>query len=159
MLQIQGLPSLVSFHLTCVMLLIHVTSAHITKQIELLLNQIRPLPKIGYFKLLIGGTSRCCWKIFTEEQYNLTEEAALTILREHNLLVIVQEGDPCHKCGSVMQKKESVTEEGNIVSHNAFTGHRITKKLYPGSKLLRNLLASCFHFSVMIKTCKCICFS
>jgi len=34
----------------------------------------------------------------------LTEEAALAF-REHNLLYAVQEADPCHKCGSVMQEK------------------------------------------------------
>ena len=38
------------------------------------------------------------------------EEAALTFLREHNLLDTAQEAHPCHKCGSVMQEKESVTE-------------------------------------------------
>ena len=35
----------------------------------------------------------------------LTEEAALPFLRDHNPLDTVQEADPCHKCGSIMQEK------------------------------------------------------
>ena len=42
----------------------------------------------------------------------LTEEAALAFLREHNLLDTVQEADPCHKCGSVMQEKRKRNRGG-----------------------------------------------
>jgi len=38
-------------------------------------------------------------------------EAALAFSREHNLLDTVLEADPCHKCGSVTQEKESIAEE------------------------------------------------
>ena len=34
-----------------------------------------------------------------------TEEAALAFLRAQNLLDAVQEADPCHKCGSIIQQK------------------------------------------------------
>jgi len=44
----------------------------------------------------------------------LTEEAALTFLREHNILDKVHEADPCHKCGSVMQEKRKRNRVGDF---------------------------------------------
>ncbi len=44
----------------------------------------------------------------------LTEAAALTFSREHNVLDTVQEADPCHECGSVMQEKRKRTRGGEF---------------------------------------------
>jgi len=44
----------------------------------------------------------------------LTEEAALTFLRENNLLDRVQEAYPCRKCGSVMQEKRKCNRGGDF---------------------------------------------
>lgn len=44
----------------------------------------------------------------------LTEETAVAFLREHDLLDTIQQADPCHKCGSVMEEKRKRNRGGEF---------------------------------------------
>jgi len=78
------------------------------------------------------------WKMLLKEFYRrviLTEEAALTFLREHNILDKVHEADPCHKCGSVMQEKRKRNRVGDFkpVLRCPWKGCQITRSVCTGT--------------------------
>ena len=66
----------------------------------------------------------------------LTKEAAVAFLREHNLLDALQEADPCHKCGSIMQEKRKRNRGGEFqpVLRCPRKGCQTTRSVHTGNR-------------------------
>ena len=76
-------------------------------------------------------------------------EAPLAFLREHNLLDTVQEADPCHKCGSVMQEKGKCNRGGYFkpVLRCPRNGCQTTRSVHTGNQF--------FHYTDMNNKLHC----
>jgi len=77
----------------------------------------------------------------------LTEEVALAFLKEHNLLDTVEEANPCHKCGSVMQEKRTRTRGGDFkpVLRCPRKGRQTTRSARTGNQI--------FHYTDSTTNC------
>ena len=66
----------------------------------------------------------------------LTEEAAIAFLSERNLLDALQEADPCHKCGSIMQEKRKRNRGGELkpVLRCPRKGRQTTRSVRTGNR-------------------------